>query len=140
MLWNALTSCLLFSFSEDAILLCLKKCVFCLHWTFYQGKRLFLLSVFNSFLCMFFLSATKNFINSKTFLPSFIHFFWCCIVIFFNQTQDSLLLNLEIYKTKISPYDHFLGRYFWLSIVVDCYHLGSRCDAANSTMFFFVLR
>ena len=93
-LWHALNFCLLLSSTEDTILYCLKKCVFHLHLTFMRVKdySLFLYSmwffkrtlrsrIITSFFV--FLSTTKLFINNKTFLPSFIHFFWCCIVLFF---------------------------------------------------------
>ena len=40
-----------------------------------------------------------------------------------------MLINLEIYKTKRnSSLDHFWGTFFWVPIVLDCYHFGSGCD------------
>ena len=40
-----------------------------------------------------------------------------------------MLVNVEIYKTKRkSPLDHFLGTFFWVPIVLDCYYFGSGCD------------
>ena len=40
-----------------------------------------------------------------------------------------MLINLEIYKAKRnSSLDHFLGTFFWMPIVLDCYHFRSGCD------------
>ena len=63
------------------------------------------------------------------FLPLFIHFFGCCIVLFFDRTQDGSLLNLEFYQTKKFPLDYFLGTVFRAPIAVARYHFESGCDA-----------
>ena len=43
--------------------------------------------------------------------------------------EHEMLVNVEIYKTKRkSPLDHFLGTFFWVPNVLDCYYFGSGCD------------
>ena len=44
------------------------------------------------------------------------------------------ILNLEIKKKK-SSHDHFWGIFFWVAIVVDCYHFGSGCDACSVVFY-----
>ena len=116
-LWHDLTNFLLVTFFQWRchVILCLKKFVFRLFLTLYQGKRLFFISAINlgflitlkkqhyeQLLVYVFLSTTKIFLKKGTFLPSFISFSWRCMFFFFNQTQFGPLFNLEIYKAKKS--------------------------------------
>ena len=40
-----------------------------------------------------------------------------------------MLINLEIYKAKRnSSLDYFWATFFWVPIVLDCYHFRSGCD------------
>ena len=40
-----------------------------------------------------------------------------------------ILINLETLKTKRnSSLDYFCGTFFWVPIVLDCYHFESGCD------------
>ena len=69
---------------------------------------------------MFIINKKNVLFSNETFLM--LHSLICLI-------KHKALLNLEIYKRKRnSPLDHFLGTFFWVSIVLDCYHFGSGGD------------
>ena len=123
------------------VILPLKKCVSRLHVTLYQGKRLSFISLLSvvfqktlknsinkSFLCTFFINK-KTLINNEFFLALFIHFFWCCIVLFLieHKTAHCLILKF-IYEKKNYAFDNFWG-HFWVPIAVDHCHFRSWCDA-----------
>ena len=72
------------------VTVCLKKCVSHLSVTFLlESERLFFISLFNVI-----------FLQNLLFMFFFITFSDAVKSYFFHRTQDSLLLHLEIYKTK----------------------------------------
>ena len=111
--------------------------------TLYEIARLFFISVFNMvvfrdpkkqhYLKLFVYVFFTKLISNETFVPLFIHsLFLIPFTPFFNRTQDSSLLNLEIYKTKKITLLIIFGDIFLGAQAVDCYHFGSRCDPASS--------
>ena len=125
------------------IILHLRKCVFRFHLNFWEGKRLFLISLFSVIffrdpknqhylqLFVYVFYSQLRFINSKTFLP-FVYSLFLMLpsLSFLIEHKAAACLIYKCIKQKEIPHviifwGHFLG----IQKTVDHYHFGSGCNA-----------
>ena len=116
-----------------------KKCVFHLHSTLYQGKRLFFISLFslvfqrtlkssiiNNFLWTFVIN-NKTFYQQQNFF-AFVYSFFLMLhsLICLIEYKTAHCSIQKFIKQKEIPLLIIFGDIFCVPIVVNCYHFGSR--------------